>query len=165
MSSGHIFSSSSSLRLIFSDYKTRARSVTGYSKAVRLTLSIGLLQHYGSRDIVTPKRMCNHHIISRNEKIDQVKISDPAKFQYTNVLYSGHGNIFKSLNLIDFVWLELWQALPSRNLFPIQILLIFLIFELPPNFIFQCYRPQTWQFYLFFLALSKSSMNSQSPKN
>ena len=37
--------------------------------------------------------------------------------------------------------------------FPIQILLIFLRFELPPNFIFQCYRPQTWQFYLFFPAL------------
>ena len=27
-------------------------------------------------------------------------------------------------------------------------------FELPPNFIFQCYRPQTWQFYIFFPALS-----------
>ena len=33
-------------------------------------------------------------------------------------------------------------------------------FELPPNFIFQCYRPQTWQFYLFFFsALSISSIH------
>ena len=31
-----------------------------------------------------------------------------------------------------------------------------------PNFIFQCYRPQTWQFFLFFPALSISSI--QSPK-
>ena len=30
--------------------------------------------------------------------------------------------------------------------------------ELLPNFIFQCYRPQTWQFYLFFPALSISSI-------
>ena len=29
----------------------------------------------------------------------------------------------------------------------------FLIFKLLPNFIFQCYTPQTWQFYLFFPAL------------
>ena len=47
-----------------------------------------------------------------------------------------------------------WLArLANQQLFPIQILLIFLRFELPPNFIFQCYRPQTWQFYLFFPAL------------
>ena len=40
---------------------------------------------------------------------------------------------------------------PPAN-FSIQILLIFLRFELPPNFIFQCYRPQTWQFlHIFFL--------------
>ena len=36
----------------------------------------------------------------------------------------------------------------SPATFSIQILLIFLRFELPPNFIFQCYIPQTWQFYL-----------------
>ena len=45
-----------------------------------------------------------------------------------------------------------------QQLFPIQILLPFPIFKLPPNFIFQCYRPQTWQFYLFFPALSVSSI-------
>ena len=46
-------------------------------------------------------------------------------------------------------------------IFPIQILLIFLRFELAPNFIFEFYIPmlqtQTWQFYLFFPALSISS--------
>ena len=36
----------------------------------------------------------------------------------------------------------------------IQILLVFLIFKLLPNFIFQCYRPQTQQFHLFVTALS-----------
>ena len=41
----------------------------------------------------------------------------------------------------------------------IQILLVFLRFKLLPNFIFQCYRPQTWQFYLFFPALSVSSIH------
>ena len=43
--------------------------------------------------------------------------------------------------------------------FLIQILLVFLRFELLPNFIFQCYRPQTWQLYLFFLALSISAIH------
>ena len=38
---------------------------------------------------------------------------------------------------------------PPAN-FSIQILLIFLRFELPPDLIFQCYRPQTWQFYISF---------------
>ena len=51
-----------------------------------------------------------------------------------------------------------WMArLALQQLFAIQILLIFLRFELLPDFIFQCYRPQTWQFYLiFFPALSIS---------
>ena len=43
--------------------------------------------------------------------------------------------------------------------FPIQILLVFLSFKLLPNFIFQCYRPQTWQFYLFSPALSISAIH------
>ena len=43
--------------------------------------------------------------------------------------------------------------------FPIQILLVFLRFKLLPNVIFQCYRPQTWQFYLFFPALSISAIH------
>ena len=34
--------------------------------------------------------------------------------------------------------------------------LAFPIFKLPPDLIFQCYRPQTWQFYLLFPALSIS---------
>ena len=47
-----------------------------------------------------------------------------------------------------------WIAsLALQQLFLIQILLIFLRFELPPNFIFQCYRPPTRQFYLVFPAL------------
>ena len=37
-----------------------------------------------------------------------------------------------------------WRArLVIQQLFPIQILLVFLRFKLLPNFIFQCYRPQT----------------------
>ena len=44
-----------------------------------------------------------------------------------------------------------WRArLAIQQLFPIQILLPFPIFKLLPHFIFECYRPQTWQFYLFF---------------
>ena len=43
-------------------------------------------------------------------------------------------------------------ALQQR--FPIQIFLPFPRFKLLPNFIFQCYRPQTWQFYLVCPALS-----------
>ena len=47
-----------------------------------------------------------------------------------------------------------WFArLANQHLFRIQILLIFLRFELPPNFIFYCYRSQTWQFYLVFPSL------------
>ena len=53
-----------------------------------------------------------------------------------------------------------WLArLAIQQLFPIQILLIFLRFELLPNFIFECYRPQTWQFYLFFHALFISGIH------
>ena len=46
-----------------------------------------------------------------------------------------------------------------QQLFPIQILLIFPRFKLPPNFIFQCYRSQTWQFYLVFPALFISGIH------
>ena len=91
--------------------------------------------------IVTPKTMCNHNI-SRNEK----KMSKSVILQNSAYygIYSGYRGIFKLLNLIEFVWL----------LFPVQILLIFLRFELPPN----CYRPQTWHLYLFFPACSISSI-------
>ena len=37
---------------------------------------------------------------------------------------------------------------------------MFLRFNLPPNVIFQCFRPQTWQFYIFFPALSISGINN-----
>ena len=54
-------------------------------------------------------------------------------------------------------------SLAIRQLFPIhcvQIVLIFLRFERLQNFIFECYRPQTWQFYLFFPALFISGIHS-----
>ena len=54
--------------------------------------------------------------------------------------------------LLDSIRLAIHQH------FPIQILLVFLRFKLLPNFIFQCYRPQTWQLYLFFTALSISAI-------
>ena len=89
---------------------------------------------------------------------EQVKISNPAKFQRIMiVIYSGNGSIFKSLNLIEFIWLE-GKSCPPAN-FSIQILLIFLRFEVPPNFMLHCHRPQTWQFYFFFPALFISGIH------
>ena len=53
-----------------------------------------------------------------------------------------------------------WIArLAIQQHFPIQILLAFLRFILLPNLIFQCYRHQTWQSYLFCPALSVSSVH------
>ena len=53
-----------------------------------------------------------------------------------------------------------WIArLAIQQHFPIQIILVFLRFKLLLNFIFQCYRPQTWQLYLFFPALSVSAIH------
>ena len=53
-----------------------------------------------------------------------------------------------------------WIArLAIQQHFPIKILLVFLRFKLPPNFIFQWYRPQTCQFYLLFPALSISAFH------
>ena len=53
-----------------------------------------------------------------------------------------------------------WRArLAIQQHFPIQILLVFLRFKLPPKFIFQCYRIQTWVSYLFFPALSISAIH------
>ena len=50
-----------------------------------------------------------------------------------------------------------WIArLALQQHFPIQLLLVFLRFKLLPDFLFQCYRPQTWQFYLLFPSLSIS---------
>ena len=45
------------------------------------------------------------------------------------------------------------STLANARLVSIQILLPLPIFKLLPNFIFECYRPQTWHFYLFFPAL------------
>ena len=53
-----------------------------------------------------------------------------------------------------------WIArLAIQQLFPIQIFLPFAIFKLLPNFIFQCYRLQTGQFYLVFPALVISGID------
>ena len=53
-----------------------------------------------------------------------------------------------------------WIArLAMQQHFPIQIPLVFLRFKLLPNFIFLCYRPQTWQLYLVFPALSISAIH------
>ena len=54
-------------------------------------------------------------------------------------------------------WLaSLINNIANQQLFPIQIFIPFPIFKLLPNFILQCYRPQTWQFYLVFPALVNS---------
>ena len=55
----------------------------------------------GSRDIVTSKMMCNHNIL--------VQMQVSAYY----VIYSGNGSIFKSLNLIEFIWLEGKPCLPA----------------------------------------------------
>ena len=54
-------------------------------------------------------------------------------------------------------WIASLRAI--QQLFPIQILLPFLIFKLTTNFIVQCYRPQTWQIYLSLSAFSASSIH------
>ena len=65
-----------------------------------LTWSLSVSNN-GSRDIVTPKMICNHSIISRNEK-NRSKLVN-CKVLVHCVIYSGHGRIFKSLNLIEFI--------------------------------------------------------------
>ena len=45
-------------------------------------------------------------------------------------------------------WVHSWKSFPYKS-----SQLIFLRFELPLNFIFHCYRTQTWQFTFFFLLL------------
>ena len=111
----------------------------------------------GSRDIVTPKTMYNHNIISRNEK-NRSKVVILQSFSVLSYLLRKweHFQITK-LNRVYM------GSLALQPPFPIQILLIFLRFELPPNFTFQCYRPQTWQFYFFF-SCSFHFWDSQSPK-
>ena len=77
-----------------------------------------------------------------------------SKVSYYYVTYSGNGSIFKSLNLIEF-----FMAGGQAKFFHTNLLIIFLRFELPPNCILQCYRPQTWQFYLLIAALFISSIH------
>ena len=96
-----------------------------------------------SRDIVTPKTMCNYDIISRNERTGQKWVL----LQSFSVLCY----IFRTWEHFQINLIELygWRAsLALQQLCPIQILLIFLRFELPPHFIYRCYRPHTWQFLL-----------------
>ena len=78
------------------------------------------------------------------------------------VLYSRKWEHFQ-ITKFNRVYMAGGQALPSSNFFH-TILLIFLRLELSPPFIFQCYRPQTWQFYLHvsFPALSISSIHKVS---
>ena len=53
-------------------------------------------------------------------------------------------------------------SLADQQLFLLQILVIFLRFELALNFIFYCYRSQTWQFYLVFPVLCISGAHKVS---
>ena len=86
--------------------------------------------------------MFNHNSISRNEK----NRSELVFLQSFSVLCY----IFRKWEHFQITKFNRVGKPCSPATFSIQILLIFLRFELPPNFIFQCYRPQTWQFYLFF---------------
>ena len=119
---------------------------------------IGLLQQWVTcRDIpvVTPKTMCNHNIISRNKK-NRSKLVILQSFSVLCCIFRK----WEHFQITKFKSLYGWRAsLALQQLFPIRILLIFLRFELPPNFVFQCYWPQTWQFYLLFPALSISSIH------
>ena len=104
--------------------------------------------------------MCNHNIISRNEK-NRSKLVILQSFSVLCYIFRKweHFQITK----FNRVYMAGGQALPSSNFFH-TILLIFLRLELSPPFIFQCYRPQTWQFYLHvsFPALSISSIHKVS---
>ena len=95
----------------------------------------------GSRDIVTPKTICNHNIISRNEK-NRSKLVILQSFSVLCYIFRK----WEHFQITKFNSLYGWRAsLTLQQLFPIQILLIFFRFEPPPNFIFHRYRPQTWQ--------------------
>ena len=108
-----------------------------------------------SRGILTPKTMCNQNLIYRNEK-NRSKLVVLQSFSIVCYIFGK----LEHFQIPNFNRVCGWMAtLAVQQLFPIQILLIFLRFELPPKFIFQCYRPQTWQLYLFFTALSISSIH------
>ena len=106
----------------------------------------------GSLDIVTTKTMCNHNIISRNEK-NRSKLVILQSFSVLCYIFRKweHFQITQFNRVYKYGWTA---SLALQQLFPIQILLIFLRFELLPNFIFHCYRPQTWQSTYFFPAFS-----------
>ena len=78
----------------------------------------GLLQAFsnnGSRDIVTPKTMCNHHIIARNEK-NRSKLVILQSFNALCYIFRKweHFQITK----LNRVYMAEGQALPSSNIFP-----------------------------------------------
>ena len=78
-----------------------------------------------------------HFVNTRNKK-SRKKISRTAKFEVCSI---GIWNFCSSLNI------------RNGERMCMQIPLPFSIFKLLPNFIFRCYRPQTWQFYLSFPVL------------
>ena len=58
------------------------------------------------RQWVTPKTMCNHNTISRNEK-NRLTLVILQSFSFIMLyIHAGNGSVFKSLNLIEFIWLE-----------------------------------------------------------
>ena len=113
----------------------------------------------GSHDIVTPKTMCKHNIISRNEK-NRSKLVILQSFSALCYIFRKleHFQITK-FNRV-YMYMAGGQALPSSNFFHTNPLR----FGLPPNFIFQCYRhlkpgSSTYFFLLFpFLVLTKSQV-------
>ena len=84
------------------------QSVLGGSTHTGWTLHWNINQlafcNNGWHDIATSKTMCNHNIISRIEK-NRSNLAILQSFR-VYVICSGNGSIFKSLNLIEFVWLE-----------------------------------------------------------
>ena len=73
----------------------------------------------GNMILVTPKLMCNHNIISRNERNGLTKISNPAK----SLLSSYYRYIFRKwghfqITKFSRVYMAGGQALPSSNFFP-----------------------------------------------
>ena len=101
-----------------------------------------------SRDLPTLKFKTWHFVNIRNEK--SKKKNDVCSIEYKIWKQFLKCQKYKSDKRIC-MGKSCRRARPAiQQLFPIQILLPFPIFKLPPNFIFQCYRPQTWQSYLFF---------------
>ena len=90
--------------------------------------------------------MCNHNIISRNEK-NRSKLVILQSFSILCYIFRK----WKHFQITKFNMAG-GQPLPSGNYLSLR-------FELPPNFIFQFCGPQNFQFYLFFPALSISRIH------